>query len=79
VPTRLSGKQEALSDRMIGAWADFARSGNPNSTGNAPWPRWQQNGPAYLLQDNAWAHTQTDAAFAAAHQCGSWNSILLYR
>jgi para-nitrobenzyl esterase len=79
VPAPLNGKQQALSDRMIAAWADFARSGNPNGAGDAPWPRWRKNGPAYLLQDNAWSHTQTDAAFAAAHQCGFWNSILLYR
>jgi para-nitrobenzyl esterase len=79
VPARLNGKQQALSDRMIDAWADFARSGNPNGAGDAPWPRWRKDGPAYLLQDNAWAHTRTDAAFAAAHQCGFWNSILLYR
>jgi para-nitrobenzyl esterase len=79
VPAPLNGKQQALSDRMIGAWADFARSGNPNGAGNAPWPRWRKDGPAYLLQDNAWARTQTDAQFAAAHQCGFWNGILLYR
>jgi para-nitrobenzyl esterase len=79
LPVRLDTKQQALSDRMITAWGSFARSGNPNGAGDTPWPCWQKNGPAYLLQDNAWARTQTDAEFAAAHQCGFWNSILLYR
>jgi para-nitrobenzyl esterase len=78
-PVRLDTKQRALSDRMIDAWADFARTGNPNGAGNTPWPRWRKDGPAYLLQDNAWAHTQSDAEFATTHQCSFWNSILLYR
>lgn len=79
VPVTLDAKQQALSDRMIAAWGNFARTGNPNGAGDAPWPRWRKDGPAYLLQDNAWTHTRTDAEFAAAHGCGFWNSILLYR
>jgi para-nitrobenzyl esterase len=73
--------QTGLSDKMIAAWAGFARSGNPNAKGDAPWPRWQAGAthPAYFLQDNAWKQTLTNAQFAAAHNCGFWNSILLYK
>jgi para-nitrobenzyl esterase len=76
----LTTTQSKLSDRMVDAWANFARSGNPNGEGNAPWPRWQKgaDSPAYLLQNNDWT-TQTNAQFAAAHQCGFWDSILRYR
>ena len=34
---------------------------------------------AYFLQDDAWKQTQTNAQFAAAHNCGFWQSILLYK
>ncbi len=81
VRTGLTPTQRKLSDRMIDAWANFARVGNPNGKGDAPWPRWQDGDarPAYFLQDNDWKHTQTNAQFAAAHGCGFWQSILLYK
>ena len=34
---------------------------------------------AYFLQDDGWKTVQTNAQFAAAHQCGFWQSILLYK
>jgi para-nitrobenzyl esterase len=78
-PTALNAAQQKLSDRLVATWANFARNGNPNGTSDAPWPRWKKDGAAYFLQDNDWKNTQTNAAFAAAHQCGFWQSILLYR
>ncbi len=79
LPTALNPTQRKLSDRLIAAWAGFARAGNPNGKGDAPWPRWKKDGAAYFLQDDAWRHTQTNAQFSAAHQCPFWQSILLYR
>jgi para-nitrobenzyl esterase len=81
VPIRLNAAQSKLSDRLVKAWANFAHSGNPNGRGDAPWPRWQKGdtSPAYFLQDNDWKTVQTNAQFAATHQCGFWQSILLYK
>lgn len=79
VPTHLDQKQQWLSDRLIAAWANFARSGNPNGNGNVPWPRWRADRPAYFIQDDAWNRTPTNSEFAAANNCDFWNSILLYR
>jgi para-nitrobenzyl esterase len=81
LPTPLNAAQRKLSDRLVAAWANFARSGNPNGKGDAPWPRWQKgdNAPAYFLQDDAWRTVQTNGQFAAAHQCGFWQSILRYK
>ena len=81
VRVALTPKQTALSDKMIAAWANFARTGNPNARGDAPWPRWQGGDarPAYFLQDDAWKNTLTNAQFAAAHNCGFFNSILLHK
>ncbi len=77
----LTAKQRKLSDRMVDAWSNFARAGNSNGAGDAPWPRWQPgaNAPAYFLQDNDWKTTLTNAQLGAAHQCGFWQSILRYK
>jgi len=76
----LTPAQSQLSDHMVDAWANFARTGNPNGQGNAPWPRWQKGAdtPAYLLQNEGWK-IQTNAQFAAAHNCSFWNTLLRYR
>ena len=78
VPIVLTAAQARLSDRLVDAWANFARSGNPNGAGDAPWPRWKKDGAAYLVQDAGWT-SQTNAEFAAAHNCGFWSKILLYK
>jgi para-nitrobenzyl esterase len=77
---KLTPAQSQLSDHMVDAWANFARQGNPNGQGDAPWPRWKSGDtvPAYLLQNDGWK-TVTNAQFAAAHNCAFWNSILLYK
>ncbi|HMH64932.1 MAG TPA: carboxylesterase family protein [Rhizomicrobium sp.] len=77
-PITLTPAQAKLSDQLVDAWANFARSGNPNGTGDAPWPRWKKDGPAYLIQDANWAAV-TNAEFAAAHNCAFWQSVLLYK
>jgi para-nitrobenzyl esterase len=81
LPFTLTATQSQLSDRMITAWANFAHSGNPNGKGDAPWPRWKKGGdtPAYLLQNVGWKSVQTNAQFAATHQCDFWNTLLLYK
>ena len=77
----LNATQLKLSDRLIDAWANFARSGNPNGKGDAPWLRWKSGADtqAYFLQNNDWKQTPTNAQFAAAHQCGFWQSILRHK
>jgi para-nitrobenzyl esterase len=81
LPFTLNATQSQLSDRMVAAWANFAHGGNPNGKGNAPWPRWKKGGDtqSYLLQSADWKTVQTNGQFAAAHQCGFWQSILLYK
>lgn len=77
----LTPEQAKLSDKLVDAWANFARTGNPNGKGDAPWPRWKPGNaaPAYFLQDDGWKMVQTNAQFAAAHNCAFWNKILLYK
>ncbi len=39
-PHPLNNKQEQLSNELVSAWTNFARTGNPNGQGNKPWPRY---------------------------------------
>jgi para-nitrobenzyl esterase len=81
LPINLTPAQRDLSDRLVDAWANFARTGNPNAGDDSRWPRWRpgDTSPAYFLQDDGWKAVQTNAQFAAAHSCGFWNKILLYK
>jgi len=81
LPIKLTQAQSKLSDRLVDAWANFAHGGNPNGKGDAPWPRWKKGDttPAYFLQDDGWKTVQTNAEFAAQHQCSFWKPILLYK
>jgi para-nitrobenzyl esterase len=74
----LNSQQEKLSDELVAAWSNFARTGNPNGHGNSPWPRYevQQGKESYILSENIPAlSTKTDAAFAADHKCDFWDKI----
>jgi para-nitrobenzyl esterase len=81
VPFKLTPAQARLSDRMVAGWANFARSGNPNGSGDAPWPKWKKGSdtPAYFLQRDGGKTVQTNAQFAAAHNCDFWQPMLLYK
>jgi para-nitrobenzyl esterase len=39
-PQRLNAAQERLSDRIIDAWANFAKRGDPNVPGAGAWPKY---------------------------------------
>jgi para-nitrobenzyl esterase len=76
----LNSVQGHLSDQMVAAWANFARSGNPNGRDNALWPRFTgAEGTAQYLSENIPAlSTLSDKIFAARHQCGFWDTLLVY-
>ena len=42
----------ALQDKMSGAWAAFARSGNPNHKGMPSWPKFNTDQRATMILDN---------------------------
>jgi para-nitrobenzyl esterase len=42
----------ALQDKMSGAWAAFARTGNPNHKGLASWPQFKTDVRATMVFDN---------------------------
>jgi para-nitrobenzyl esterase len=71
----LNAEQQKLSDGLIRAWTNFARSGDPNGPGAPKWPRFT---PApdvaglYLVQTLPDSTTMTDRQFADEHHCAFW-------
>ncbi len=76
-PHPLNRQQAILSDQLVSAWANFARTGNPNGSGNSPWPRYTASAesPAWLIQDLPGLSTLTDAQYAARRHCDFWDSV----
>ncbi len=77
IPRPLNAQQAKLSDQLVSAWANFARSGNPNGSGNTPWPRSTTNAeaPAWLIEDVSGLSVLTDAQYAALRHCDFWDSV----
>jgi para-nitrobenzyl esterase len=65
----LTPAQEQLSKTMVRYWAEFARTGNPNSSETPPWPKYDSSDQFQSL------HPSTPAAstgFAVDHKCAFW-------
>lgn len=74
IPRDLSPRQRRLSNQLVQAWTNFARTGNPNGRGNAPWPAYGRTPGAgvYLALDVDRLSTFDDAEFKARHNCDFW-------
>src|SRR5439155_1619035 len=77
----ISGPEITLSDELVAAWTNFAATGNPNWSGNAPWPRYadQEGVPEYLSENVPSLSTFTNAEFSANHHCDFWDTIIVYQ
>lgn len=80
IPHPLNSVQERLSDELVAAWTNFARTGNPNAEGNSPWPRFgnDPNEAGYLSESIPKLSTLTDAEMSERHNCSFWESISTY-
>jgi para-nitrobenzyl esterase len=80
IPHSLNSLQEFLSDELVRAWTNFARTGNPNGNGNSPWPRVQAdpNAAGVLSESIPNLSTFTDAELSQRHNCSFWESISTY-
>jgi para-nitrobenzyl esterase len=77
IPHPLNRQQTALSNQLVSAWANFARTGNPNGSGNSPWPRYTASveAPVWLIQDLPGLSVLTNAQYSALRHCDFWDSV----
>jgi para-nitrobenzyl esterase len=74
----LNARQRRLSDQLVTAWANFARTGNPNGRGDTPWPAYTKDAPSYRALSLSGPATISESDFTASHQCGFWEDLLTY-
>ena len=74
---QLDGSQRELSNEMIRYWAQFAKSGDPNSSGASFWP--QYDAMTDEFQSLVPPSPVTEFGFATDHKCDFWTSLLGYR
>ncbi|NTJ11525.1 carboxylesterase/lipase family protein [Rhizobium lusitanum] len=76
----LNPEQQTLSDALVDAWANFARTGNPNRPGESIWPQFTSdpNAQSYLAQDIPRLSTISDNDFTTDHKCDFWKNLLVY-
>ena len=67
----LNAAQQELSDRMIGYWSGFVRTGVPTPTVRRTGPGSTEPGPWMSLQT---PEVRTFTNFADDHQCAFWAS-----
>ncbi|MFF3609927.1 carboxylesterase/lipase family protein [Streptomyces sp. NPDC002463] len=73
----LNDGQRALSDRMVGYWTNFARTGNPNTVDAPLWPALRASSPhapsVQSLAPGPGGIHPVDAY--SAHQCSFWDRL----
>ena len=74
---QLDGSQRELSNEMIRYWTQFAKSGDPNSSGASFWP--QYDAMTDEFQSLVPPSPVTEFGFATDHKCDFWTSLLGYR
>jgi para-nitrobenzyl esterase len=70
-PRELQGAEVTLSDQLVAAWTNFAKTGNPNKSGNSPWPKFKADSPTLFKQDIP-NGLETGAEFVANYKCDFW-------
>lgn len=72
-PREIRGPEVKLSDQIVAAWTKFAKSGNPNGSGNAPWPAFTASSPKFLKQDIPMS-IMSESEYRSAYHCNFWDS-----
>jgi para-nitrobenzyl esterase len=67
----LQGAEVTLSDQLVAAWTNFAKTGNPNGTGVPVWPVFTTGSPVFLQEDIP-NGLETEAQYVANYKCDFW-------
>jgi para-nitrobenzyl esterase len=80
-PATLSTDETRLSDQLVAAWTNFAATGNPNGTGNTPWPVYTvaPGAPAILSENVPSLSTFSNDDWTANHHCDFWDNVIVYQ
>jgi para-nitrobenzyl esterase len=77
-PRELNNKETKLSDQLVAAWTNFAKTGNPNGSGNSPWPKFGAGKNAkYFVQDIPLSTTSV-SQYRNEYKCDFWDPVAGY-
>jgi para-nitrobenzyl esterase len=71
----LNANETNLSDQLVAAWTNFAATGNPNGSGDSPWPVFTTSSQKYFVEDLS-VSTETASEFRSAYKCDFWDPRL---
>jgi para-nitrobenzyl esterase len=71
----LNADETNLSDQLVAAWTNFAATGNPNGSGDSPWPVFTTSSQKYFVEDLSLS-TETVSEFRSAYKCDFWDPRL---
>jgi para-nitrobenzyl esterase len=78
IPHKLNAQEQGLSRQLVAAWTSFMYTGNPNWTGDRPWPRYSANAESYFSQNVPASSAISAAQFVTEHNCAFWDTVLVY-
>jgi para-nitrobenzyl esterase len=73
-PREIEGAEIGLSDEITAAWTKFAKYGNPNGSGNAPWPETTASSAQFYTQDLPSSSVVNEADYRAFYHCDFWDA-----
>lgn len=76
-PRELQGAELKLSDQIVGAWTNFAATGNPNGPGVPTWPAFTTGAPVYLQQDLS-NGTLNESQYRTNNHCDFWDPQITF-
>jgi len=71
-PREIQGQEVNLSDQIVAAWTNFAKTGNPNGHGNSPWPEFTTSSSNFLKEDIPLS-IMSESDYRAAYHCDFWD------
>ncbi|TCK04146.1 carboxylesterase/lipase family protein [Marinobacterium mangrovicola] len=74
-PEQLTPEQQALADQFQRYWANFARTGTPNSANDPHWKQASSEGLTYMDLNSSGVSNRAGQAFSQAHRCELWSSL----